>query len=160
MLEQENDLSLASGFERSSKNKDFSENSAVDSGFLSGPQAIYSGELDSTLNEHSDRLPSNEKQQIDTFTDSGCIDDSAQLTSKDKRQPTYHHTNTNINTDSGIMIMDGGVSEAGLPDWFKNLSIKEADNFNNLDATKEKSSNQQKNNLWEQCYRQDNDGDT
>lgn len=156
MLEQENDLSLASGFERSSKNKDFSENSAVDSGFLSGPQAIYSGELDSTLNEHSDRLPSKENQQIDTFTDSGCIDDSAQLTSKDKRQQTYHDTNT----DSGIMITGGGVSETGLPDWFKNLSIKEASNFNNLDATKEKSSNQQKNNLWEQCYRQDNDGDT
>lgn len=156
MLEQENDLSSASGFERSSKNKDFSEsNSALDSGFLSGPQAIYSGEI-SALDDSSDNLPSKEKHQsshIDSYIDSGIIDDSTQLTSKDKQQKT------NVNTDSGIMISTDNATETGLNDCFKNLSVKDAANYNNLDATKEKS-NQQMNILWKLCYRQDNEGDT
>lgn len=151
MLEQGNDTSLGSGFEHSSKNKDFENNSALDSGFLSGPQDLYSGEL----TDNSEHLPSKEKHQlshhIDTYTDSGCIDDSTQLTSKDK------HQQIDTNIDSGIMISSG--VETGLSDWFNNLSVKDTANFNNLDGTKDKS-NQQKNNLWELCYRQDNDGDT
>lgn len=155
MLEQENDLSLASGFERSSKNKDLSEtNSALDSGFLSGPQALFSGEIDSGLDgglsDHSHQShPSNDKSQktqVDTFTDSGVIDDSSQMIS-------------------------GGGAEPGLPDWFNNLSLKDSPSINNLDGTKEKSNQQQQQqqqqqksnieaNLWKLCYRQDNDGDT
>lgn len=144
MLEQENDLSLASGFECSQKNKDFDTNSALDSGFLSGPQAIYSGDLDSALSDNESAQLSHKKDQtyhqpkiqIDTNTDSGCIVDSQ-------------------------MISTG--TESGLPDWFNNLSLRDSPSINNLDATKEKS-NQSKNNneakLWKIAYRQDNDGDT
>lgn len=146
MLEQENDLSLASGFERSSKNKDLSEqNSALDSGFLSGPQAIFSGELDSAIDD-STKLPSSNKQQkeslqkiqVDTYTDSGIIDDSQMIST--------------------------GVVDVGLPDWFNNLSIKDSPTINNLDGAKDKSNQQKPShieaNIWERCYRQDNDGDT
>lgn len=144
MLESESDLSLASGFERSSKSKDCDTNSAVDSGFISGPQAIYSGELDSALDDdlpaHSPKskepLHQQPKIQIDTNIDSGCLTDSE-------------------------MISTG--FEAGLPEWFNNLSLKNTPSINNLDGTKEKS-NQSKNNneakLWQICYKQDNDGDT
>lgn len=161
MLEPENDLSMASGFERSSKNKDFDTNSALDSGFLSGPQATnYSGEIDSALGDDSSLLPPQlslskkssdkcqQKIQIDTNIDSGCI------------------------VDSQSMISTGGVGEAGLSDWFNNLSVKDSPSINNLDGTKDKSNQQpsqqqqqqQKNNieanLWKLCYLQDNDGDT
>lgn len=145
MLEQGNDLSLASGYEHSSKNKDCDSNSGLDSGFLSGPQAIYSGELDSALSDDSssqltskkDNQTHQPKIQIDTNVDSGCIVDSQ-------------------------MISTGG-NEAGLSDWFNNLSLRDSPTINNLDATKEKS-NQSKNKneakLWKLAYRQDNDGDT
>lgn len=142
MFEQENDLSLASGFERSPKNKDYSEqNSALDSGFLSGPQAIFSGELDSAIDDSATKLPSKEpmqKIQVDTYTDSGIIDDSQMIST--------------------------GIGETGLPDWFNNLSIKDSSTINNLDGAKEKSNQQKTNtieaNFWKLCYRQDNDGDT
>ena len=162
MLEQENDLSVASGFERSSKNKDFDTNSALDSGFLSGPQAIYTGEIDSALDDDSSAPQQSssslsskkssdkfgqQKIQIDTNIDSGCI--------------------------SAQMISTGGIGEGGLPDWFNNLSIKDSPSINNLDGTKDKSNQQpsqqqqqqqQKSsieaNLWELCYAQDSDGDT
>lgn len=72
MLEQENDLSLASGFERSSKNKDLcEENLGVDSGFLSGPQEIDSGlDLPQTKEEPKQKI------STDTNMDSGAIVDS------------------------------------------------------------------------------------
>lgn len=157
MLDQENDLSLASGFEHSSKNKDLREtNSPVDSGFISGPQAIYSGELD----DSEDQLESEEKHHHyhhqlshnDTYTDSGCIDDSTHLTLRDKHNQTHIDTNT----DSGIMISGGSVGEAVLANRLNNLSLNKI--HNDLDAAKEKI-NQQKN-LWKTCYRQDNEGDT
>lgn len=143
MLEPENDLSLASGFERSSKSKDFESNSALDSGFISGPQAIYSGEIDSALDDDlpvpsskSKDQTSSPKNQIDTNIDSGCLTDSE-------------------------MISTG--FEAGLPEWFNNLSLKNTPSINNLDGTKEKSNQSKSNNeakLWQICYKQDNDGDT
>ncbi|XP_055298376.1 NF-kappa-B inhibitor cactus isoform X2 [Sitodiplosis mosellana] len=127
--------------------------------------AIYSGEIDSALDDDSSLALSQsssslkkasdkcsqQKIQIDTNIDSGCIVDSAQ------------------------MISTGGVGEGGLPDWFNNLSIKDSPSINNLDGTKDKSNQQlsqqqqqqqqqQKSsieaNLWKLCYRQDSDGDT
>ncbi|XP_031628965.1 NF-kappa-B inhibitor cactus [Contarinia nasturtii] len=145
MLEPENDLSMASGFERSSKNKDFDTNSALDSGFLSGPQAIYSGEIDSVLDDESSQMSvtqsmdKSQKQQkhhtlIDTNIDSGCI------------------------VDSQIdMISKDCLTDHGLPDHFNNLSLKDP-SINNLDGSK--SNQQQQANLWQLCYKQDNDGDT
>lgn len=161
MLEQENDLS--SGFERSSKNKDLSEtDSALDSGFLSGPQPIYSGALDGDLDvdDHHDR-------HIDSAP-------------KDKQSHSKQHQQQQV-VDSGILtdtLEESGIfssemissgTEPGLPDWFNNLSIKDSPSINNLDSTKEKltASNQQlqqqqktEANLWKLCYIQDNDGDT
>lgn len=150
MLEPENDLSMASGFERSSKNKDFDTNSALDSGFLSGPQAIYSGEIDSALDDNSAQMSTKassepvqtqQKQHlhIDTNIDSGCILDS-----------------------QSDMILKGCVTDDGLPDYFNNLSIKDP-SINNLDGNKSNQSSQrqqQRANLWKLCYQQDNDGDT
>lgn len=150
MFEQENDLSVASGYGRSSKNKDFDTNSALDSGFLSGPQAIYSGEINSASDDddhHSMPMQKSSTEkcqqqlQIDTNIDSGCIIDSQMFSKGD---------------------------ETGLPENFNNLSIKENPLINNLDSIKEKSNQQQyqqqlpqqRNNLWKSCYRQDNDGDT
>lgn len=73
MLDQENDLSLASGFEHSSKNKDLcEENLGADSGFLSGPQEFDSG-LDLP---QSKEQPDHQKIATDTMMDSGAIVDS------------------------------------------------------------------------------------
>lgn len=170
MLEQENDLSLASGFELGSKNKDLSEtNSELDSGFLSGPQQLFSGDLssgaiDSKSKEsrhHSSIVstPASQSQQksasaSDSFVDLGISADLSSLSS---------------------MQMKSGGGETGLSDWFNNLNIKDSPSINNLDAAKEKivtsisstanaASQQPKSNieanLWKLCYRQDNDGDT
>lgn len=164
MLEQENDLSLASGFERGSKNKDLSEtNSELDSGFLSGPQQIFSGELssdsldakDSCHHHHSSSTTtSSQNQQKSVSTSDSFVD-------------------LGISADLSSSQMKSGGGETGLSDWFNNLNIKDSPSINNLDAAKEKittgtaataASQQSKSNieanLWKLCYRQDNDGDT
>lgn len=170
MLEQENDLSLASGFERGSKAKDLSEtNSELDSGFLSGPQQIFSGELSSSggidakdSHHHSNTTSVTSSQQnqqksastSDSFVDLGISADIS------------------LSSSSTAQMKSGG-GETGLSDWFNNLNIKDSPSINNLDAAKEKiasstavtvASQQQKStieaNLWKLCYRQDNDGDT
>lgn len=156
----QNDLSVSGGTERSTKGgKDFSEtNSALDSGFLSGPQANYSSEFDSSLGESSSsqlsvktkpQPPSKSAVQTDTNIDSGVIDDH----------------------DLSHMIIGSG-NNVGLPEWFNNLSLNESPSINNLDEKKEKSTStteqkaiQQKTkeiqaNLWKLCYQQDEDGDT
>lgn len=162
MLEQENDLSLASGFERGSKNKDLSEvNSELDSGFLSGPQQIFSGELSSgnidsidlkSKDSHHSSSTKSQSQQKNAFIDSDSFVDlgiSADLSSSE-------------------MKMSG--AETGISDWFNNLNIKDTPSINNLDTTKERipaattttSANVGINfeSLWKICYQQDNDGDT
>lgn len=167
MFEQENDLSLASGFERGSKNKDLSEtNSELDSGFLSGPQQIFSGELSSGPID-SVELKSKEIRHHSSTTGQ----------SQQKNAPatdTFEDLGISADLSSSQMISHGG--ETGLSDWFNNLNIKDSPSINNLDAAKEKTAvsttnatanaaNQQSKssieaNLWKLCYRQDNDGDT
>lgn len=165
MLEQENDLSLASGFERGSKNKDFSEtNSELDSGFLSGPQQIFSGELSSGAIDSIDMKLKDSRHHSTTSSQSQQKNASA----------SDSFVDLGISADLSSSQMKSGGGETGLSDWFNNLNIKDSSSINNLDATKEKiattviaanvASQQQKinvdANLWERCYRQDNDGDT
>lgn len=170
MLEQENDLSLASGFERGSKNKDLSEtNPDLDSGFLSGPQQIFSGELSSGNIDSIDLKSKDSRSHHSSSTKSQSQQKSASIDSDS-------FVDLGISADLSSSQMKTGGGETGLSDWFNNLNIKDSPSINNLDATKEKlatittttttanvPSHPPKINveaLWNLCYQQDNDGDT
>lgn len=174
MLEQENDLSLASGFERGSKNKDLSEiNSELDSGFLSGPQQIFSGELSSGTIDSID-LKSKENRNNNRSSSTSTKSQSQQKTVSADCDSSV---DLGISADLSSSQMKSGGGETGLSDWFHNLNIKDSPTINNLDATtKEKiavsttittannvANQQSKINveqLWKICYQQDNEGDT
>lgn len=167
MLEQENDLSLASGFERGSKNKDLSEtNSELDSGFLSGPQQIFSGELSSGAIDSIDLSSKSKESRTSSHHSSG-------LSSTKSQQQKGSVADCDLSVDLGIsadlsssQMKSGGGETTGLSDWFNNLNIKDSPPINDLDFSKEKNnrdSQQPKINvesLWKICYQQDNDGDT
>lgn len=125
------------------------ESSGQDSGFLSGPQNLYSSE---DIDTHLDDLP-----DIEKFRDSGAIDeDDEDSHTKDTKQTS--------------MILDSGV-DVGLSEWFCGLNLKNASQpLNNLGGCRQTvleepkypkiSKLLQTTPLWEICYFQDEDGDT
>lgn len=152
----QNDLS-ASGSNKKSVKELSDTNSALDSGFLSGPQANYSTEFDSSLGEES----------------------SSKLSMSNIKSQPLSKTQTDTNIDSGVIddlstsqMIIGSGTNVGLPDWFNNLSLNESPSINNLDEKKDKTTvaEQQKliqqktkeiqSNLWKLCYQQDDEGDT
>lgn len=155
MLEQENDLSLASSFERGSKNKDLSEtNPDLDSGFLSGPQQIFSGELSSGNIDSIDLKSKDSRSHHSSSTKSQSQQKGASIDSD-----TFVDLGISADLSSSQMKTYGG--ETGLSDWFNNLSVKDPSK-NDLDTHKEKPipPSLPCQTLWKICYAQDNDGDT
>lgn len=141
---------------QSIQDKKIFESSGGDSGFLSGPQNLYSSEsIDS-----SDRIDQNIAPVIDKFQDSGAIladddDDEQEDNTKDNKQEP--------------MIFQSSV-DVGLSEWFCELNLKNSSlPLNNLSSSRKspeeakysKLSKQFSNRpLWEICYVQDADGDT
>lgn len=154
-------VSALDGSDRSGSNhqsiqdKKLFESSGSDSGFLSGPQTLYSSE---SIDSHPDIAG---PEKIDTFRDSGAIvtddDDNNDRNenTKDKKQES--------------MIFQSGV-DVGLSEWFCELNLKNSSlPLNNLSTSRKgvdepkfsKFPKQLPNRpLLEICYVQDADGDT
>lgn len=150
------------GGSASIEDKKIFESSGGDSGFLSGPQTLYSSEsIDSEHHQshdshqsHSDIVP----DKSEPFRDSGAIvgdfDDEQDDTKDTKQDP---------------MIFKSGV-DVGLSEWFCELKIKNSSApTNNLSGYQETSVEEPKvskfkgltsRQLFEICYVQDADGDT
>lgn len=140
-------IDRAAGVNNLQDKKDF-ESSGDDSGFLSGPQNLYSSE---SIDTHSDHII----PDIEKFQDSGAIDADEDNT-KD--------------TKPSSMILDSGV-DIGLSEWFCELNLKNSTSqLNNLGGCRKTVLEEPKYSkitkllesrpLWEICYIQDEDGDT
>lgn len=129
------------------------ESFGEDSGFLSGPQNLYSSE---SIDTHSDVGP----DITPKYRDSGAIDGNED--DDDDKDNTK-------DTKSSSMILDSGV-DVGLSEWFCELNLKNSTlPLNNLGSCRKtvdepkysKISKLLENRpLWEICYVQDADGDT
>ncbi|KAJ6647792.1 NF-kappa-B inhibitor cactus [Pseudolycoriella hygida] len=138
------------------QDKKLFESSGEDSGFLSGPQNLYSSE---SIDLQSNVL----LPDIDNFGDSGAIpdiEDEQQDNTKDPKEK---------------MIFRSGI-DANMSEWLCKLNLKDSEtpmnNLNNCGKQLHTQAKDQEQNrsilpqryagrpLWQTCYLQDADGDT
>lgn len=156
------------------QDKKIFQSEGQDSGFLSG-QNLSSSDIDydiddikeiNTTDTTSSSLATNinsNKQQQQSYTDSGAIDDDYDNNSCDLAKDSKQQ-------QSQKMIIDSGV-DLGLEEWFCGLNIKNSNQqSNNLGKPCRKTKEEPKFAkitkklqtvpLWQMCYVQDDDGDT
>lgn len=136
------------------------ESTGEDSGFLSGPQNLYSSE---SLDSHSDIVPNEQedKQQEPMVQDKQILES----TGADSGFLSGQIDNTKDNQGETMLFRDS--IDGNMSEWFVGLNLKNSSvPFNNLGSTQNTggeapySKKLSKRALWEICYVQDADGDT
>lgn len=154
------------------------ESSQQDSGFLSGPQNIFSSSeiYDDDITDKpsigggncTNIAPKSSNLVTSSYTDSGAIED---FVDEDDQELSNTAKDIRSTSQSNDMILDSGV-DLGLEEWFCGLNLKNSTQpLNNLGSSCRKamldaqrfpkiSKKLQQTPLWEICYIQDDDGDT
>lgn len=160
------------------------ESSQQDSGFLSGPQNIFSSSeiYDDDITDKpsiggggncTNIAPKSSNLVTSSYTDSGAIEDFVDEEDDQELSNSAKdiRSKTQITSQSNNMILDSGV-DLGLEEWFCGLNLKNSTQpLNNLGSSCRKamldaqrfpkfSKKLQQTPLWEICYIQDDDGDT